>query len=94
MAQPIVGVRVCSRSFRGRAEVSRRTPNASRTSLSCACGGIRAWSGESCRWTACRPVRAAELSAYAAHLALVIVHPLADGPACGSGRDRDATMKA
>jgi hypothetical protein len=35
-----------------------------------------------------------ELAAYAARLALVIVHPLGDASASGGGHNPDATMKA
>jgi len=94
MAQPRVGVRVRSRAFEGRAEVVtdperltdflelrlQRHPRM--------VGRILQMDG-----LPAHPSRP-ELAAYAARLALVIVHPLADGPASGGGRDRDATMKA
>lgn len=94
MAQPRVGVRVRTRVFEGRAEVVtdperitdfielrlRRHPRM--------VGRILQMDG-----LPAHPSRS-ELAAYAAGLAMVIVHPPAGGPASGGGRDRDATMKA
>ena len=94
MAQPRVGVRVRSRSFEGRAEVVtdperltdfielrlRRHPRM--------VGRILQMDG-----LPAHPSRP-ELAAYAARLALVIIHPLADAPATRGGHNPDATMKA
>jgi deazaflavin-dependent oxidoreductase (nitroreductase family) len=94
MAQPRVGVRVRNRAFEGRAEVVtdperltafielrlRRHPHM--------VGRILQMDGLPAHPT--RP----ELAAYAARLALVIVHPLGDASASGGGHNPDATMKA
>ncbi len=94
LAQPRVGVRVRSLAFEGRAEVvtdPRRLADFIELRLQRhprMVGRILQMDG-----LPARPSRP-ELEAYAARLALVIVHPLGDDPVSGVGRDRDATMKA